>query len=595
VEQILAKNPQAFRAFEEAQQRDPALPEHLMVHKPWIDDVTWQEPGEQGVYRRVPEVIDCWFDSGCMPFAQWGYPHQNREEFERYFPADFITEAVDQTRGWFYSLMTVSTLLFQEQQLPHPFRNCVVLGHISDEKGQKLSKSKKNYTDPMLMMDAHGGDAVRWALYTGTVPGQGTRFSDNAVIEALREFVLKLWNVHSFFVTYANIDGWTPSSPRPALNERSDMDRYILSELNETRAAVCTALDGYESHRAARALESFAEALSNWYVRRSRARFWAQGDSGDKASAFATLYEVLVEFAKLSAPFVPFMAEALYQNLVRTQDAGAATSVHLSRFPVYAEAATDKGLLAAMQATRSAVALGQRVRAERKLKVRQPLAEAIIAVATAEERARIERFADAVREELNVHQVTFTEEPARFVTFELVPNFRALGPKLGKDVALVKQLLGQASGSELHAQLEAAGYVELQLPSGPVRLTADEIQVRLQAKPDYAAAASHGHVVVLDVRVTDTLKRECFAREVINRLQRARKTMDLDYEARIAIEYQAGDELAQAIAEHAELIASETLAQRLTPGKGTQGQEHAVDVDGAPLTFWVSVVGSNAN
>jgi isoleucyl-tRNA synthetase len=358
---------------------------------------------------------------------------------------------------------------------------------------------------------------------------------------------------------------------------------------------VCTALDGYESHRAARALEGFAEALSNWYVRRSRARFWAQGDSGDKASAFATLYEVLVEFAKLSAPFVPFMAEALYQNLVRTQDASAATSVHLSRFPVYAEAATDKVLLAAMQATRSAVALGQRVRAERKLKVRQPLAEAIIAVATAEERARIERFADAVREELNVHQVTFTEEPARFVTFELVPNFRALGPKLGKDVALVKQLLGQASGSELHAQLEAAGYVELQLPSGPVRLTADEIQVRLQAKPDYAAAASHGHVVVLDVRVTDTLKRECFAREVINRLQRARKTMDLDYEARIAIEYQAGDELAQAIAEHAELIASETLAQRLTPGKGTQGQEHAVDVDGAPLTFWVSVVGSNAN
>jgi isoleucyl-tRNA synthetase len=588
--EILAKNPDAFRAFDEAKKKDPALSEHLMVHKPWIDEATWEEPGEQGVYRRVPEVIDCWFDSGCMPFAQWGYPHQNKAQFEQFFPADFITEAVDQTRGWFYSLMAVSTLLFPQEQLPHPFKNCVVLGHISDEKGQKLSKSKKNYTDPMLMMEAYGGDAVRWALYTGTVPGQGTRFSDNAVVEALREFVLKLWNVHSFFVTYANIDGWTPAAPRPPLAARSDMDRYILSELNETVNAVCGSLDNYESHRAARALESFAEALSNWYVRRSRARFWAHGESSDKASAFATLYEVLVEFAKLSAPFVPFMADALYQNLVRTQVAGSATSVHLAGFPRYNPEHTDKTLLAAMQATRTVVGLGGRVRSERKLKVRQPLAEAVVAVASAEERAQIERFADAVREELNVHKVTFTEEPAKFVTFELQPNFRTLGPKLGKDLPLVKQQLGKASGSDLYAQLEAAGSIELTLPSGPVRLSADDIQVRLQAKPDYAAAASHGHVVVLDTRISDELKRECFAREVINRVQRARKTMDLDYEARIVVGYQASGELAQAISEHSEMISTETLAQTLAPGGSGQGEEHSVDVDGAPLTFWVRVV-----
>jgi isoleucyl-tRNA synthetase len=368
------------------------------------------------------------------------------------------------------------------------------------------------------------------------------------------------------------------------------MDRYILSELNETIAAVCGSLDGYESYRAARALESFAEALSNWYVRRSRARFWAHDESQDKASAFATLYEVLVEFAKLSAPFVPFMADALYQNLVRSQVENAPVSVHLSTFPRYLAEFTDHSLLAAMQATRSVVALGQRVRSERKLKVRQPLAEAVVAVASAEERARIERFADAVREELNVHQVTFTEEPARFVTFELVPNFRALGPKLGKDLPLIKQLLGKASGGELYAQLEAAGFIELSLPSGSVRLSAEEIQVRLQAKPDYAAAASHGHVVVLDVRVSDELKRECFAREVINRVQRARKTMDLDYEARIAVEYQAQGELAQAISEFAPLISTETLAQSLAPGGGNQGAEHSVDVDGAALTFWVRVV-----
>ncbi|HET8934935.1 MAG TPA: DUF5915 domain-containing protein, partial [Polyangiales bacterium] len=432
----------------------------------------------------------------------------------------------------------------------------------------------------------------RWALYTGTVPGQGTRFSDNAVVEALREFVLKLWNVHSFFVTYANIDGWTPASPRPALAARSDMDRYILSELNETVAQVCGSLDSYESHRAARALENFAETLSNWYVRRSRARFWAQGDSQDKASAFATLYEVQVEFAKLSAPFVPFMAEALYQNLVRSQVESAPTSVHLATFPRYVAEHTDQTLLAAMQATRSVVTLGQRVRAERKLKIRQPLAEAVVAVASAEERARIERFADAVREELNVHKVTFTEEPAKFVTFELMPNFRALGPKLGKELPLVKQLLGKASGSDLYAQLEAAGEIELALPSGSVKLSAEEIQVRLQAKPDYAAAASHGHVVVLDVRVSDELKRECFAREVINRVQRARKTMDLEYQARIAVEYQAEGELARAIGEHSEMISTETLAQSLALGGGNQGAEHSVDVDGAPLTFWVRVVSS---
>jgi isoleucyl-tRNA synthetase len=588
--EILAKNPDAFRAFEEARALDPTLSEHLIVHKPWIDEVTWVEPGEPGVYRRVPEVIDVWFDSGCVPFAQWGYPHQQRAEFERYFPAEFITEAVDQTRGWFYSLMTVSTLLFPKQAVPHPFEHCVVLGHITDEKGLKLSKSKKNYTDPMLMMEAHGGDAVRWALYTGTVAGQGTRFSDGVVIDALREFVLKVWNVYSFFVTYANIDGWQPSAPRPGREQRSDMDRYILVELDDAVRAVGSALDSYESHRAARAIEAFAEALSNWYVRRSRARFWAQGDNHDKASAFATLYEVLVGLTKVSAPFVPFMAEALYQNLVRAHDPEAASSVHLSAFPARV-AEAERPLLEGMQATRSVVALGQRVRAERKLKVRQPLAEAIVAVASPEERARIERFADAIREELNVHTVTFTEEPQRFVTFELVPNFRALGPKLGKDMPALKQALAKADGSRLHAQLERDGFIEVTVPSGAVRLEAADIQVRLQAKPDYAAAASGGHVVVLDVRVSDTLRREGLAREVINRLQRARKSMDLAYEARIRIAYSASGELAEALLEHAALIAGETLALELSAlgSEVAQGEKHDVDVDDEALSFWVRV------
>jgi isoleucyl-tRNA synthetase len=534
----------------------------------------------------VPEVIDAWFDSGCMPFAQWGYPHQNKEEFGKHFPADFITEAVDQTRGWFYSLMTVSTLLFPEQPVPHPFKNCVVLGLIADEKGQKLSKSKKNYTDPMLMMEAHGGDAVRWALYTGTVPGQGTRFSDNTVIDALREFVLKIWNVYSFFVTYANIDGWAPGKVAIPPRERPEMDRYILAELDRTVSQVRIHLDNYQSHVAARQIEELAEALSNWYVRRSRARFWAKDDNSDKESAFATLYEVLVGFSKLIAPFVPFVAESLYQNLVAKRLPGSQLSVHLEAFPSSDPELADAELLQAVRATREVVTLGQRVRAERKLKVRQPLAEAIVAVASDSERAQLARFSDAIREELNVHTVTFTQEPQRFVTFELMPNFRTLGPKLGKDLPQVKAQLAKANGSELHAQLERDGFIELTLASGPVRLGPEEIQVRLSAKEDYAAAASGGHVVVLDARVSDTLRREGLAREVVNRIQRARKTLDLPYQARIRIAYEAQGELAQALAEHAATVAEETLAVELTPGAGTTDRQE-VDVDGQPLTFWI--------
>jgi isoleucyl-tRNA synthetase len=590
VAEILARNPNAFALFEEARLRDPSLSPHLVVHKPWIDDVTWQKEGEPGTYRRVPEVIDAWFDSGCMPFAQWGYPHHHQPEFARHFPADFITEAVDQTRGWFYSLMTVSTLLFPERDasFPHPFRNCVVLGLISDEKGQKLSKSKKNYTDPMLQIEAHGADAVRWALYTGTVPGQNTRFGDAAVVDALREFVLKMWNVYSFFVTYANIDGWAPDAARPDVAARPDLDRYIVAELHATARDVRAALDAYRSVVAARRIEDFVEALSNWYVRRSRARFWSEQHGADKASAFATLYEVLVELTKLIAPFVPFVADAMHENLTSGRQHA---SVHLAEFPVPVAAYIDEPLLAGVQAVRSVVALGQRVRAERKLKVRQPLAEAIIAVASATERAQIDRFSDAIREELNVQRVTFTDEPRKYVTFEVVPNFRALGKKLGKDMPVLKELLQKADGGALLAELEQRGAIEVALPGGPLQLAQSEIEVRLRAKEDYAAAASRGQVVVLDVRVSDELRRQGLAREVVNRIQRARKSMNLAYEARIRIRYAAAGDLAQAIADNAEGVARETLALELDvlAGDAAPGEKHETDVDGEPLSFWIAL------
>jgi isoleucyl-tRNA synthetase len=586
--EILERNPDAFAHFEKAKAADPSVQDHLMVHKPWIDEVTWTKDGEPGVYRRVPEVIDCWFDSGCMPFAQWGFPHQNTEGFEGSFPADFITEAVDQTRGWFYSLMTISSLMFPERPLPHPFKNCVVLGLMTDEKGKKLSKRDKNYTDPLVLMDRVGADAVRWALYAGTVPGQNTRFFDDAATDAVREFLLKIWNVYSFFVTYANIDGWTADADRPTLEERPDMDRWVLAELDATVRAVREELDDYKSHMAVRRLLGFVDGLSNWYVRRSRARFWASDDTADKRAAFGTLYEVLVDLTKLAAPFIPFMTETLFQNLVRKDDASVPESVHLASFPEPDQARVDDQLRQTMERVRNVVTLGQRVRNENKLKVRQPLAEAIVVVADDAERQAIDRFASAIREELNVRELGFTQEPHKYVEFELVPNFRVLGPKLGKQIPACKKALAEADGSALYAEMEENEKIVVALPDGPIELTPDEVEVRLSAREDFAAASGAGQVVVLDTRVDDSLRREGLAREVINRIQRARKAMDLAYEARIEVTWNADGDLARAIEEHANRIASETLATGFVQGGPDTGSEHDTEIDGNPLSLSIT-------
>jgi len=588
VAEILERNPHAFAHFERARDEDPTLQDHLMVHKPWIDEVTWTKAGEPGVYRRVPEVIDCWFDSGCMPFAQWGFPHQNADGFERSFPADFITEAVDQTRGWFYSLMTISSLMFPERPLPHPFKNCVVLGLMTDGKGKKLSKRDKNYTDPLVLMDRVGADAVRWALYAGTVPGQNTRFFDDAATDAVREFLLKIWNVYSFFVTYANIDGWTADADRPGLAQRPDMDRWVLAELDATVRTVCRELDDYKSHMAVRHLLGFVEGLSNWYVRRSRARFWASGDSADKRAAFSTLYEVLVDLTKLAAPFIPFMTETLFQNLVRKDDPSAPESVHLASFPEPLEARVDDEIRHTMERVRNVVTLGQRVRNENKLKVRQPLATAIVVVADDAERRAIDRFASAIREELNVRELGFTQEPHKYVEFELVPNFRVLGPKLGKQLPACKKALAEANGSALYAEMEEKHKIVIALPEGSIELAPNEVEVRLSAREDFAAASGAGQVVVIDTRVNDSLRREGLAREVINRIQRARKAMDLAYETRIQVSWNAEGDLAQAIEEHAERIAAETLANDFIRGGAGTGGKHDTEVDGTALYLTIT-------
>ncbi|MCA9601115.1 MAG: class I tRNA ligase family protein, partial [Myxococcales bacterium] len=493
-----------------------------------------------------------------------------------------------QTRGWFYSLMTISTLLFEKEPLPHPYKNCLVLGLITDAKGKKLSKRDRNYADPMDMMETHGADAVRWALYANTVPGQGTKFHDGAAVDALRDLLLKVWNVYSFFVTYANIDAWDAKAARPEVAKRSDLDRWILAELDATVRAVRTEMDVYRSHMAVRRISEFNEALSNWYVRRSRDRFWAAGDSADKHAAFATLYEVLVDYAKLLAPFTPFLSELLYQNLVRKVDAGAPESVHLADFPLAVDARVDDTLRSDVAITRSLVGLGLRVRTEQKLKVRQPLGTAIVVIASDDEERAVKRFEDAIRGELNVHAIEFTREPAKYVEFTLVPNFRALGPKLGKDMPACKKVLADADGSKLHAELSANGAVEVTLPSGTVRLGAEDLEIRLSAKEGFAAASELGRVLVLDTRITPELRAEGLAREVVNRIQRARKDMDLAHEARIEVTYQADGELADALTAHAAYIAEETLAAKLLAGTDGKGKRHDDTVDGLPFVFWIS-------
>ena len=586
-DEIREKNADAFAAFDKAKASDPSLQDDLMVHKPWIDDVTWTVDGEAGVYRRVPEVIDCWFDSGCMPFAQWGYPHQNKAEFNANFPADFITEAVDQTRGWFYSLMTISTLMFGEEKTPHPFKNCFVMGLVTDDKGKKLSKRDKNYTDPMVMMDDVGADAVRWALYSGTVPGQNTRFGDGATKTAVREFLLKIWNVYGFFVTYANIDAWDVKRERPPLSERSDLDRWVLAELDATVVKVRTDLDAYKSHLAARHLVSFVDALSNWYVRRSRDRFWAAGETTDKAAAFSTLYEVLVDLVGLSAPFVPFVSEALFQNLVRKDNDSAPESVHLSSFPEPHVERSDEELRVAVESVRRMVALGQRVRSEQKLKVRQPLGKAIVVVAEDADRAHIERFADAIKQELNVHELSFTHEPEKFVEFELGPNFRALGPKLGKNMPACKKALAQADGSALYEEMQSAGHITVAVGDDDIELTTDDVEVRLKAKDGFAAASETGQVVLLETEITEALRLEGLAREVVNRLQRARKDLDLAYDTRIEVKWRAEGELATAISTHADHIANETLASAFKKARGDAANGTEVSVADQTLTYWL--------
>lgn len=587
--------------WEKAKAANPELVDDLKVHKPYIDAVTYDSPFAAGArMRRVPEVIDCWFDSGCMPFAQWGYPHANGEVFKDRFPADFISEAIDQTRGWFYTLLAISTMLFGEtregedgtfaKELPHPFKNCIVLGLMNGEDGKKLSKSKRNYKEPTYIFDREGADAMRWSMLSGQTPWTGARFKEESIATDQREFLIKLYNVYSFFVIYANIDGWSLRDPEKAKPDYSELDRWMLSELGQTIADVRDAMDRYENYPACRRLVDFVDALSNWYVRRSRERFWRSGMDADKDAAYTTLWTCLVEASKLIAPFVPFFAETLYQNLYRPHFANAPESVHLCDYPKPDRAMIDRRLMNEMAIVREIASLGRSARMDAKIKVRQPLEVVELVLAEPSHKAWLEGHFPLIAEELNVKRIEFVEQADQYVAYEIKPNFKSLGPRFGKLAPKIKQALGKVDAAVLRQELESAGKATVEVDGQSCELTPDDVQVSLNAKEGWTAAQGGHVVVVLSTEISDELKSEGLARDVVHLIQNARKAEKLDYQDRIKLRIKADGAVAHAIRTHESYIRGETLATELVLDPSIAETGHGGDVEGEPVRIALEVV-----
>ena len=610
-DELLAKpGATGFDVWETAQGANPELPDDLRVHKPYIDAVTYDSPFAAGSrMRRVTEVIDCWYDSGAMPFAQWGYRGQEsgpeKQQFESQFPADFISEAIDQTRGWFYSQLAIATMLQEElgagrwalesqaesnsetsaqrpapSVYPLPFRNCIVLGLMLGEDGQKMSKSKRNYRDPGEIFDLYGADALRWYFFANQPPWTSIRYSEQAIKDSIPEFLLRLWNVVSFFTIYANIDAFDPkaegakgaddfasaASCRP-IAERGELDRWVLSELNATLATVVERMDEYDNYGACQAITEFVDALSNWYVRRSRDRFWASDKrSPEKLDAYWTLYECLITTTKMVAPFVPFLAESLWQKLaVSLFGEQVPESVHLCRYPEPDSQTVDGALSQQMNLAREITSLGRQARSGAELKVRQPLAKVEVILADAAHQGWLEAHAGLIAEELNVKKVEFTENAELYIDYAIVPNFKRLGPKLGKNMPKVKKLLANVDGGQMLADLKSAGKVALDLGGGfVVELDEDDIEVRLQAKEGWTAAQGRGVVVVLATELTPALVSEGWMRDLVRVVQDQRKELGCQFTDRIEIGVVTESvELRSAIEEFQEYIKEETLGMRL--------------------------------
>lgn len=576
-------------------------------HRPSIDEITWPcYACNGGVFRRVEDVLDAWFDSGSMPFAQdHRLVHEQASSSrwlapENFRPADFISEAVDQTRGWFYTLHVLAVALFDSVA----FQNCIVLGHVNDEQGRKMSKRLGNVVDPMTVVEETGADALRWYFYV-TDPEQPSRFSARLVREAAQGFLLPLWNALSFFTIYANLDGWRPGKAKDvSLKERTDLDRWILLQLDELVEKVTRDLESYTVAPAARAIEAFLDDLTNWYIRRSRDRFWASSDAAriDKEAGYQTLYEVLTTLARLVAPFTPFVAESLHERLVRGQREGATDSVHLESFPSargWMDQLDEIGrnetlrLVQAMSLAKRVVGLARAARSTHDLKTRQPLSSMILVFAQevvgTGVRDHLERVKDLILDEVNVKQIRWAERSGEFVTHEVRPNFRVLGKKVGAKMKAVQAALAAADGDELAATLERDGRIELAVDGSTVSLAPEDLEVRLLEKEGLATAGDRELLVVLDTRLTPELVAEGRAREVVNRIQTARKEAGLDYADRIRVRYRAAGEIEAAIAAWRDWIAGETLAVDLSAAAGDDLR--AAPVDDLEFAFAVDRAG----
>jgi isoleucyl-tRNA synthetase len=555
-------------------------------HRPYVDRVQLDCSRCNGTMRRTPEVADGWFDSGAMPYAQWHYPFENREVFDERFPADFICEAVDQTRGWFYTLHALATLLHRTEDVPEgiAYRNVISLGHILDGDGQKMSKSKGNVVDPWTVLDHHGADATRWYMYTASPPGNARRFSEDLVAETTRRFLSTLWNTYSFFVTYANLADFDPAALAGPEEEPSELDRWVRSELHRTVQRVTEGLEAYELSDAARPIEQFVDELSNWYVRRSRRRFWRSGDDADSRVALRTLYECLVTVSRLLAPFTPFVAESLHRNLVATRVDGAADSVHLESWPEIDEAAIDATLSEEMAVVQRMVSLGRAARSSAQVRVRQPLGTAALLPRTEAERSALERLASLVADELNVKAVEVLDDAGDRVSYTLRPNLPVLGPKFGREVGKIRGALEAADAAPIVRAMRAGEAIQL----GEFELGGGDILVGVEAAEGWATAEDSGYVALLDTTITAELRSEGLARELVRRLQDLRREADLEVSDRIEVRYAASDapEVGRAFAEHGAYIAEETLALSIEAGEAPTGWASTdATIDGLKVTL----------
>ena len=527
-------------------------------HRPYIDEITITCPECGKQMKRVPEVIDCWFDSGAMPFAQHHYPFENKDLFEQQFPADFISEAVDQTRGWFYSLLAESTLLFNKA----PYKNVIVMGHVQDENGQKMSKSKGNAVDPFNALETYGADAIRWYFYTSSAPWLPKRFSGKAVQEGQRKFMGTLWNTYAFFVLYANIDNFDASKYTLEYDKLPVMDKWLLSKLNSTVAEVDSNLDQYRIPEAAKALQDFVDEMSNWYVRRSRERFWAKGMEQDKINAYMTLYTALVTICKAAAPMIPFMTEDIYQNLVRSNDANAPESIHLCDFPVVNKDHIDKKLEEDMEDVLDAVVMGRACRNEAAIKNRQPISRMYIK----SDFTLSEFYQEIIEDELNVKEVVFTDDVRDFTSYTFKPQLRTVGPKYGKQLGGIQKHLAALDGNAAMDELNADGALKFDVDGVAVELTKDDLLIDMAQKEGYVSQEDNRMTVVLDTNLTPELIEEGFVREVISKIQTMRKESGFEVTDHIRVSINGNDKLSEIAQKNKEAISGKVLADELTSG-----------------------------